>query len=86
MRFLNRALVVAALLAATAHAAAAPGSSLNEVRWLAGQWVAEPSGKLVLETWREVSAATFEGSGVTTDRADGAERGFKLQFRRPGRT
>ncbi len=74
MRFTNRALVVGALLAATARAEAAPCSSLNEARWLAGQWVAESSGKLVLETWREVSAATFEGSGVTTDRADGTVR------------
>ena len=68
----SRMIAVGALLAATTCAQAAPCTSLQSARWLLGQWAAESSDRIVLETWREVSAATFEGSGVTTGRADGA--------------
>jgi hypothetical protein len=65
-------ITVAALLAATTCAQAAPCDNLHPARWLVGQWAAESSDRIVLETWREASAATFEGSGVTTARSDGA--------------
>lgn len=71
MRCSSRMIAVGALLAATACARAAPCDSLQPARWLVGQWAAESSDRIVLETWREISAATFEGSGVTMGRADG---------------
>ena len=72
MRWSNRVLAGGALLIAAASAQATPCSNLDPARWLLGQWVAESGAKQVLETWREVSATTFEGSGVTTTRADAA--------------
>jgi hypothetical protein len=70
MRLPNRVLAGAALLIAAACAQAGPCSNLDPARWLLGQWVAESGDRQILETWREVSATTFEGSGVTTARAD----------------
>jgi hypothetical protein len=72
MRRSNRMITVVALLVATTCAQAAPCDSLHPARWLLGQWAAESSDRIVLETWREASAATFEGSGVTTARSGGA--------------
>ena len=70
MRLPNLLLAGAALFVAATCAQAAPCSNLDPARWLLGQWAAESGDKRVLETWREVSATTFEGSGVTTARAD----------------
>lgn len=72
MRWSNRVLAGGALLIAAVSAQAAPCSNLDPARWLLGQWAAESGDKRVLETWREVSATTFEGSGVTTTRTDAA--------------
>jgi hypothetical protein len=72
MRLPNRVLAGGALLVAAACAQAAPCGNLDPARWLLGQWAAESGDKWVHETWREVSATTFEGSGVTTARADAA--------------
>jgi len=72
MRCSNRMITVFALLAATTCARAAPCDSLHPARWLVGQWAAESSDRIVIETWHEASPATFEGSGVTTARSDGA--------------
>ena len=72
MRLPSRVLAFAALLVAATCAQAAPCSNLEPARWLLGQWQAESGDKRVLETWREVSATTFEGSGVTSARADAA--------------
>ena len=72
MRLPNRVLAGAALLVAATCAQAAPCSNLDPARWLLGQWAAESGDKRILETWREVSATTFEGSGVTSARADAA--------------
>lgn len=72
MRWSNRVLAGGALLIAAASAQATPCSNLDPARWLLGQWVAESGAKQVLERWREVSATTFEGNGVTTTRADAA--------------
>ena len=72
MRLPNRVLAGAALLVAATCAQAAPCSNLDSARWLLGQWAAESGDKRILETWREVSATTFEGSGVTSARADAA--------------
>jgi hypothetical protein len=72
MHLPNRMLAGAALLVAAACAQAAPCSNLEPARWLLGQWEALSGDKRVLETWREVSATTFEGSGVTSARADAA--------------
>jgi len=72
MRCSNRMITVVALLAATTCAQAAPCDSLHPARWLVGQWAAESSDRIVIETWREASTATFEGSGLTTARSDGA--------------
>jgi len=72
MRLPSRVLAFAALLVTAACAQAAPCSNLEPARWLLGQWQAESGDKRVLETWREVSATTFEGSGVTSARADAA--------------
>ena len=70
MHLPNRMLAGATLLVAATCAQAAPCSNLDTARWLLGQWVAESGDRRVLETWREVSAVTFEGSGVTSARAD----------------
>ena len=72
MRLPNRVLAFAALLVAATCARAAPCSNLEPARWLLGQWEAESGDRQVLETWTEVSRKTFEGSGVTTVRADAA--------------
>lgn len=72
MHLPNRMLAGAALLVAAACAQAAPCSNLEPAHWLLGQWEALSGDKRVLETWREVSATTFEGSGVTSARADAA--------------
>lgn len=71
MQLSNRVLAGSALLIAAACAQAAPCSNLDPVRWLLGHWATPSGDKQVLETWREVSTTTFEGSGVTTARADG---------------
>lgn len=72
MRLPSRVPVFAALLLAATCAQAAPCSNLAPARWLLGRWQAESGDKRILETWREVSATTFEGSGVTSARADAA--------------
>ena len=80
MRMPNRVLSGGALLVVAAFAQAAPCSNLEPARWLLGQWAAESGDKRVLETWREADG------GLEVSVSDGAERGFKLQFRRPDRT
>jgi hypothetical protein len=72
MQLPSQVLAGAALLVTAACAQAAPCSNLDPARWLLGQWVAESDDRRVLETWREVSATTFEGRGVTSARADAA--------------
>ncbi len=70
MHMPNRVLAGAALLVAATCAQAAPCSNLDPARWLLGQWAAQSDDKQILETWREASATTFEGSSVTSARAD----------------
>src|SRR5512134_3845185 len=72
MRRANRLLAVGALFAAAASSQAEPCSSLEVARWLVGEWIAESGDRRIVETWRDVSPATFEGSGVTTARTGGA--------------
>lgn len=72
MRMPSRVLAFASLLVTATCAQSAPCSNLDPARWLLGQWSAQSDDKQVLETWREVSATTFEGSGVTSARADAA--------------
>jgi len=102
MRMPNRVLSGGALLVVAAFAQAAPCSNLEPARWLLGQWAAESGDKRVLETWREAGRLVFENpthdfprrleytmqpdGGLEVSVSDGAERGFKLQFRRPDRT
>lgn len=58
-----------AMVAASAAAGAAPCTSLSSARWLLGEWVAEDGDKVFVETWKQLSSETFEGSGVTTSKA-----------------
>ena len=70
MQLPNRVLAGGALLVAAACAQAAPCSNLDPARWLLGEWATESGDQRILEVWREVSAKTFEGRGVTTARTD----------------
>lgn len=40
--------------------------SLQAVEWLVGDWVGRDGDKTVVETWKKITADTFEGSGTTT--------------------
>jgi hypothetical protein len=57
--------------AVSAHAAC---SSLDELRWLLGDWAADGSMTQFHESWKEVSPRTFEGTGIERSKADGKVR------------
>lgn len=44
--------------------------SLDELRWLLGDWTANGDKTSFHESWREVSPRTFEGTGVERSKAD----------------
>ncbi len=54
-----------------AHAAC---SSLDELRWLLGDWAADGSKSSFHESWVEISPHTFEGTGIERSKADGKIR------------
>jgi hypothetical protein len=58
------------MLICAGPAGANPCRSLEPARWLVGSWLAPGEQRVVRETWREVSEATFEGDGSTRSRAD----------------
>lgn len=62
------ALLVSHCWAASAHSAC---DSLDELRWLLGDWAADGSKTQFHESWQEVSPRTFEGTGVERSKADG---------------
>jgi len=68
-------LFAASLGGVTAHAAC---DSLDALRWLLGDWVADGSKSGFHESWREVSSQTFEGTGVERSKADGKARGGEV--------
>jgi hypothetical protein len=49
--------------------------SLDDLRWLLGDWMAEGSASTFHESWTELGPRTFEGSGVERSKADGAVKG-----------
>lgn len=59
----------ALLLASTAQAASC---ALNDATFIQGDWSAQPDENIVTESWRAVSAASWEGAGETRRRADDA--------------
>jgi hypothetical protein len=46
--------------------------SLESAEWLIGHWLSDEGDKHFEETWKKVSDATFEGSGITTRKSDKA--------------
>lgn len=64
-------LVSAPLWATSSNAAC---GSLDELRWLLGDWAGGSSKSSVQESWREVSPRTFEGTGLERSKADGKVR------------
>ena len=63
-----------ALLAPLPALAEACGS-LNDLRWLLGDWMAEGERTTFHETWTESTPQTFEGAGIERSKPDGAEKG-----------
>jgi len=59
------------LWGAPAHAAC---GSLDELRWLLGDWAADGSKTSFHESWKEASPRTFEGTGIERSKADGKVR------------
>lgn len=74
---MKKALAMIALMSAAAHAEAvhAACDSLEDLRWLLGNWIAEGSKSSFHESWREAGPHTFEGAGVEQSKADGAVKG-----------
>lgn len=64
-----RRLAALAILTASSAAGAAPCTSLSSAHWMLGEWIAEDGDKVFVETWKQLSSETFEGSGVTTSKA-----------------
>jgi ketosteroid isomerase-like protein len=73
---MKRLLLAMALSAALASPARADGcDSLEDLRWLLGDWIAERSDSSFHETWADTGRRTFEGTGVERSRANGAVKG-----------
>lgn len=59
-------LVLSALLMMSLNANAQACQSLNQVKWLIGDWQSFASStEVITESWRSISANTFEGQGAT---------------------
>jgi len=67
------ALLIALLAPVPAFAQAC--GSLNDLRWLLGDWTAEGDRTTFHESWTESTPQTFEGSGIERSKPDGAEKG-----------
>jgi hypothetical protein len=65
-----RWVVLAAMLVHGALAGANPCTSLEPARWLVGSWLAPGESRVVHETWRASSEATFEGESMSRSRTD----------------
>jgi hypothetical protein len=77
---MKRWLSVATLaLASVSASAAAPScDSLESLRWLLGDWVAEGSKTSFHESWIEVAPHTYEGAGIERAKPDGSIRGGEV--------
>jgi len=62
-------LVFTALIPATAGAGC---DSLDSLRWLLGDWVADGSKSSFHESWRELGPEDWQGTGIERLKADGA--------------
>jgi uncharacterized protein (TIGR02246 family) len=67
-----------ALASVSASAAAPSCDSLESLRWLLGDWVAEGSKTSFHESWTEVAPHTFEGAGIERAKPDGSIRGGEV--------
>lgn len=54
--------------------AEAPCNSLTSLRWLLGDWTADGSRTVFLESWAELAPDAFHGAGIERARADGAQQ------------
>jgi hypothetical protein len=69
------ALLASPCWGASAHPAC---DSLDELRWLLGEWAADGSKTRFHESWEEVSPGTFEGTGVERSKADAKVRSIEV--------
>ena len=67
-----RALLPIVLAACAEIAAAADCSSLDSMRWLLGDWLADGPKSTWRETWTEAGPHSWEGQGIETPKADPA--------------
>jgi len=69
-------IAICSLLASPCWAASAEAAceSLDELRWLLGDWAADGVKTQFHESWTEVGPHTFEGSGIERSKADGKVR------------
>lgn len=65
-----RAPLLILLVVVAEAAAAAPCSSLDPLRWLLGDWLADGQKNTWRETWVEVSPRNWEGWGIETPKSD----------------
>ncbi|NNC99023.1 MAG: hypothetical protein HKN85_02455 [Gammaproteobacteria bacterium] len=61
------ALIMLLVLQAPGHAAICGG--MGSMEWLLGDWVSENDSQRVYESWKEVSARTWEGMGKTESKS-----------------
>ena len=65
-----RILLASLLIIPPSYAAPSSCGSLDEVRWLLGDWRSEDGEKLTFESWQQVSQKTFEGDGIVRSKTD----------------
>lgn len=55
-----------------------PCQSLNSLQWILGDWVADNGKTVTIESWRKVSAKTFEGFGESTNKSANKRQSIEL--------
>lgn len=80
MTTINIRPVIAIMLAllATLSCAAADQTGLKPLDWLIGDWVAVQGETTITESWRKVSAGTFEGVGRTLSAKSDSSESLRL--------
>ena len=75
--FDTRSLIIVFILltaASTSACFAQPCTKLDAFRWMLGDWVARGRTYTTYESWTQVSAGTYEGSGRVVSTETGKER------------
>ena len=66
------------LLYVSPDALSQPCQSLNSLQWMLGDWVADNDKAVTIESWRKVSAKTFEGFGESTNKSANKRQSIEL--------